>query len=125
MDNHPQVKLFNPKSSHGQWANKLFDKWVSPLLQLRPFQRAYAKAFKDPHNGDRWTKILNELNTTLFISPEDLARMPKEGPLIVVANHPHGIMDGVLIGSLMHRVRDDFKIIMNEATYTSTYCIQY
>lgn len=116
MDCYPQIKLADPHSVTGHWFNKLFDMFISPLMQLRPFQRAYSAAIKDPAALDAWTKMLHLLNTTLEISPNDLARIPKTGGLIVVANHPHGIMDGLFVGSLMHKVRDDFKIIMNEAT---------
>jgi putative hemolysin len=116
MNRYPQVQLANANSSCGQWANKLFDRFVAPLMRLRAFQMAYSRAMDDPAKTDLWTKILQQLNTTAIISDADLARIPRTGPVIVVANHPHGIMDGVLLGSLMHRVRDDFKIIMNEAT---------
>ncbi len=116
MSCYPQVQLASPSSVYGQWANKLFDLFIAPIVRLRPFQRAYSKAKKDPSTTDLWTKVLIQLNTQLAISEADLSRIPKTGPLIIVANHPHGIMDGVILGSLMHRVRDDFKIIMNEAT---------
>ncbi len=116
MDRYPQIKLANPKTFYGRWFNKLFDTLISPLMQLRIFQRAYAKSLLDFSKGDLWTKILRELKITLFMSEDDLMRIPKTGPLIIVVNHPHGIMDGVLLGSLIHRVRDDFKIIMNEAS---------
>ena len=116
MNVYPRVQLVNPNSTFGQWANKLFDRFIAPIVRLRTFQMAYAKAVRIEDNTDLWTKVLHELKTTITISPTDLARIPKTGPLIIVANHPHGIMDGVLLGSLMHRVRDDYKIIMNEAT---------
>jgi putative hemolysin len=116
MKHYPQVQLADSNSKYGQWANKLFDVFVAPLMRLRPFQMAYSRALNDSKSFDLWTKVLQQLNTTLFITPDDLARIPKTGPVIIVANHPHGIMDGMLLGSLMHRVRDDFKVIMNEAT---------
>jgi putative hemolysin len=116
MQSYPQIKFVNATTVYGQWINRLLDRWFTPLLRLRPFQMAYSRAKNDPKCCDLWTKVLQELNTTLYITPNDLARIPKTGGVIIVANHPHGIMDGVLLGSLMHRVRDDFKIVMNEAT---------
>ncbi|GLQ34400.1 hypothetical protein GCM10007939_06830 [Amylibacter marinus] len=43
-------------------------------------------------------------------SPQNI---PTEGPLVVVANHPFGILDGLAMGNLLAERRDDFQIIAN------------
>ncbi len=43
--------------------------------------------------------------------PEEVARIPATGPVIVVSNHPHGLVDGMIIAELVNRVRSDFKIL--------------
>ncbi|MGA2655429.1 MAG: GNAT family N-acyltransferase, partial [Gammaproteobacteria bacterium] len=116
MSQYPKVRLANETTRIGQWANKFFDFVLAPLFRLRPFQNAYSRAMQDPSNTDLWTKTLKELKTTFTISPQDIERIPKEGGVVIVVNHPHGIMDGVILGSLLHQIRDDYKIIMNEAT---------
>lgn len=45
------------------------------------------------------------------VSAEDMARIPKEGPLLVVSNHPFGIADGLSIGHVIAKVRPDVKLI--------------
>src|SRR5262249_8224945 len=47
------------------------------------------------------------------VSDADLARVPATGPCVVVANHPFGILDGILLGDLLLRVRPDLKILTN------------
>lgn len=46
----------------------------------------------------------------------DLARLdavPKQGPVIFVANHPFGVVDGIIACVLAGRARPDFKILIN------------
>src|SRR5262249_1897793 len=43
----------------------------------------------------------------------DLARIPATGPLVVVANHPLGGLDGLALCALLRRVRPDVKLLGN------------
>jgi putative hemolysin len=57
--------------------------------------------------------ILQAMNASPLASETDLQRIPESGPVVVVANHPLGILDGILLGALVHRVRPDLKILTN------------
>lgn len=58
---------------------------------------------------------LEELNVRSSIESGTLSNIPEEGPLIVLANHPFGILDGLITGSVLHRRRKDFYILANHA----------
>lgn len=51
------------------------------------------------------------LDITLAHDPSALAAVPARGPLLVVANHPYGVADGLGLGDLVTRVRPDTKIM--------------
>lgn len=78
-----------------------------PLLRLvRKFERmgpAEGQAF--------WSQALDLMRIDLQTPLEQMAHIPAEGPVIVVANHPHGLVDGMVLAELIGRVRTDYKIL--------------
>src|SRR5437764_3163704 len=58
--------------------------------------------------------LLNKLNVTVRAAEHDLEQIPRSGPVIVVANHPFGILEGAVLATLLMRVRPDVKFLGNE-----------
>lgn len=46
-----------------------------------------------------------------------LAQVPSTGPVVFVANHPYGVLDGIVLAALALKVRPDTKILANEVLY--------
>ncbi len=57
--------------------------------------------------------LLAEMKIKLEVQTADLERIPIKGPLVAVANHPFGVLDGVALAVLLSRVRPDVKILTN------------
>ena len=60
-----------------------------------------------------WDAAVRRLELKIVCNEEALETWPKEGPLIVVSNHPFGVLDGVVICHLVSRVRGDFRVLTN------------
>ena len=56
---------------------------------------------------------LRELGVRTEFDATDLARIPTTGPCIIVANHPHGGVDGLAMMDLLLRVRPDVRFVAN------------
>ena len=64
-----------------------------------------------PFGQPFWRQALDLLGIELLTSESEISRIPKKGPLVIVANHPHGLVDGMVLAELIGNVRTDYKIL--------------
>ena len=57
--------------------------------------------------------LISHLNIQCCYNPLDLEYIPKTGPFIIVSNHPFGAIDGVIMLSLIGKIRPDIKVLTN------------
>jgi len=79
---------------------------VTLLKLIRDFERTGA-----PVGAPFWPKAIRQMGINIQTPPEEIALIPKTGPLVVVSNHPSGLVDGMVLAELVTRVRSDFKIL--------------
>jgi Acyltransferase len=58
-------------------------------------------------------KLFQVMDIDLELDPQDLERIPKTGPFIIVCNHPFGALDGLALIKTIGEVRPDFKVMAN------------
>ena len=61
-----------------------------------------------------WDSIMEGYGVTIDVMQGELGDIPVDQPLIVVANHPYGILDGLVMGSILAQSGANFKIVAND-----------
>lgn len=59
-------------------------------------------------------QVFDELDISYTVAEKDFAKLPSEGRIIIYANHPQGMLDGLLLLKLVLRVRKDVAVLANE-----------
>ena len=75
-----------------------------------------ANGYQDEVNqgADFWDVMVARYGLSLDVVGGSLANIPATGPLILVSNHPYGILDGLMMGHILSQVRQgDFRILAN------------
>ena len=62
---------------------------------------------------DFWEVMVERYGLSLNVTGGALSNIPKDGPLILIANHPYGILDGLMMGHILSERRGDFRILAN------------
>ena len=96
----------NPIQQRTIQAMELFTGKLPLLRLIRKFE-----AMGVPHGQAFWAQALGVMGIELTTPAEEIARIPREGPLVITANHPHGLVDGMVLAELIGRVRTDYKIL--------------
>jgi putative hemolysin len=80
------------------------------LFKIDELEHLYEKARTRPGFTQ---SLLDELDSRIAIAPADYEKIPAQGPVVAVANHPYGILDGIVLAELLTRVRPDVRILTN------------
>ncbi|MGO4915083.1 lysophospholipid acyltransferase family protein [Pseudogemmobacter sp. W21_MBD1_M6] len=81
--------------------------------RLRLIKRAAGYEIDVEQGRDFWEVMVERYGLSLEVVGGSLDNIPKTGPLILIANHPYGILDGLMMGHILSRARGDFRILAN------------
>lgn len=87
---------------------------ISRLFYLARLESIYRQASDGQEDHLAFLDaVLQQLGVTWRVSPLELQRIPAQGPVVVVANHPYGALEGLILARLLLAVRPDVKIMAN------------
>ncbi|MEM7059762.1 MAG: lysophospholipid acyltransferase family protein [Pseudomonadota bacterium] len=82
-------------------------------LTGRPRLLKMALGYEDEVEAGRnfWEVMQERYSIDMAFEGGGLENIPRDGPLVLVANHPYGILDGMAMGRILSEARPDFRII--------------
>lgn len=99
-------------ASEDSWLKQSVIRLVERLSGQERAERIYREVRRGLRpDSNVWAEAVRGLNVKVAYDAARLATVPQTGPLVVVANHPFGVVDGLVLCHLVSLVRDDFKVV--------------
>ena len=89
------------------------------MLLLSELKQLCHSAAEQSDGARFFDTLLQRLDLSYACAETDRHRIPARGPVVVVANHPYGLADGLILGSLLLRIRPDIKFMANSLLATA------
>jgi len=108
-------RKFSYANSTESWFKNQVIRTVEFLTGRRQLMKVYDELHEEgPTPYNVWPDSLKKLNIKVDYDQAKLDQTPRTGPLIFVANHPFGVVDGVIMLYLATQVRKDYFLLINE-----------
>lgn len=89
------------------------------LLHEREMQ-AFAKEYPHYQGIDFVEQVLEYFNISYSVRDVEKERIPNNGKLVIIANHPIGSLDALALIKLISEIRQDIKVLANQMLMTLT-----
>jgi putative hemolysin len=86
---------------------------VEKLFGLRRCAAIYDDIVQGRAEGYFPARVLERMAISYDLADEDFGRIPATGPLVVIANHPFGAVEGLILLDLLRRTRPDVRVLAN------------
>ena len=110
-----KIDLSYASKAEHNFAQRLVIKTIERVTgkkKLEKIYKKYSEINKDPKLF--LSIVLDIMNIKITDKSKSSLSIPQSGPLIIISNHPFGIIDGLILCSLASKVRDDFMIMTHE-----------
>jgi putative hemolysin len=91
----------------------MFGYLVNEFVKINYIKKLYKEKYDElKETRNFWAKVLEYFNITFSVNY--IGDIPNKGSVIIVSNHPYGLLDGLIISSIVSNIRTDYKILINE-----------
>ena len=113
-DNHAPFRLdLFPQADRFRLITKAVENTAEKILGFHRLTEGYRDA-QTIETGERFPdRVLQSLEIGYEVSDEDRACIPETGPVVIVANHPFGAVEGIILASILQKTRPDTRIMAN------------
>ena len=102
------------ETASGRGARALIRLMENATGRLGLIRRASGYEQEVAAGRDFWRVMMECYGLRLDVARGSLENIPADGPLVVVANHPYGILDGLVLGHVLSAMRRDFRILAHQ-----------
>ena len=102
---------YSARSKPGRAMIRLMENATGRLTLIK---RAAGYQDEVAQGRDFWEVMVDRYGLSLDVVGGSLDNIPRSGPLIVIANHPYGILDGLILGHILSVTRGDFRILAHK-----------
>lgn len=114
----PDLPYFSYASADHPLLKRVVIQAVERMTGQPRLKRLYLEHRLNPvPDEDFWSAAVRKLQLNLVYNREKWDAVPKDGPLVIVANHPFGVLDGIVISYLTSRIRPRFKVLTNSVLF--------
>jgi putative hemolysin len=113
------TNMFSYASENYHFFKRSFIRSIELLTGQRKIYDLYKQYVAEYADQDDFffDSAIRKLSLNINYDKNALADIPKTGPLVIVANHPYGVLDGIVMNHIVHSIRKDFKVLTNTALF--------
>ncbi|MCT6698554.1 lysophospholipid acyltransferase family protein [Rheinheimera sp. 4Y26] len=102
-----------PQLQQKPWLEKPVKGALKHLLHEQEFS-TFAARYPHLQGIEFIEQVLQYFHFSYAVRDNELERIPTQGRLVIIANHPIGSLDGLALVKLVHEVRPDVKVVANQ-----------
>lgn len=112
----PEERIdFTYSSPHQPLPVRGFIRAVEAMGGQRRLKHLYDRFLQEARSGtsDFFQAAIDLMQLQINADETPLARVPQTGPVVFIANHPFGVLDGIVLTWLARKARPDVKVMAN------------